>query len=119
MIMKNLSEVSEKDYQEYISHVRTLLDLGKKMDRPFLLIDSFGNIVGSSNAPSAVETLFVSALVRRNGLEAVIRDALRHSDIVKKEAPELVKKMLDEEASSSAQCVVDKLLRENGFKVEE
>lgn len=117
--MNNLNEVPEEDYKEYISHVSALLDLGKKMDRPFLLIDSFGNIVGSSNDFSAVETLFVSAIVRRNGLEAIIRDALKHSEMVKRDAPELIKKMQDEEANSSAQCVVNKLLRENGFKVDE
>lgn len=117
--MKKLKEVSEEDYKEYIFHVSALLDWGKKMDRPFLLIDTFGNIVGSSNDPSAVETLLVSTIIRPNGLGAIIRNALKHSEIVKRETPELIKKMQDEEANSSAQCVVNKLLRENGFKVDE
>ena len=98
-------------YTQYLKHLSEMGNIAKQLEIRFFIVDSQDNCVFQGESTRELPFLLSSSIVKHKYLESVFELAIRTIPITKK----VLKMMSDVE---DADDVVEKFLKENGFKTE-
>ncbi|SFG13152.1 hypothetical protein [Prevotella sp. KH2C16] len=104
----------QKKYEEYLAHMKAMMEIGKELDMEVLLMDSQGNTVSATCKTESALMLLMMNMVRNDAFRIVVEIAAKHF------GDEHLKGLLDAirktYAAREADESVNKLLRECGMK---
>lgn len=98
-------------YAQYLKHLSEMENIAEQLEIRFFIVDSQDNCVFQGENNRELPFLLSSSIVRHKHLEKVFELTIRTIPITKK----VLKMMSDVE---DADDVVEKFLKENGFKTE-
>ena len=114
--LKQLKNIKEKQLKEYEAHLRKMEEMAKEIGIEFTYLDDGGAIVVSGGDPSILESLITVNMYRQDVFAKAVLNAVQFFFSHQEDMRDCVSRMREQDALNKAESVVDKLLKENGFK---
>ena len=108
--------MKEEQLKEYEAHLRRLNEMAKELGVEFTYMDSHGAIVVSNGDASVLESLITANMLRQDGFANAVLNAVKFYFSHQEDMKDSVIRMREVDANNVAKEMVDKLLKDNGFK---
>ena len=108
--------MKEEQMKEYEAHLRRLNEMAKELGVEFTYMDSHGAIVVSNRDVSVLENLIIVNMYRQDAFANAVLKAVELYFSLQEDMKDSVIRMREADANNVAKEMVDKLLKDNGFK---
>ena len=108
--------MKEEQLKDYEAHLRKMEEMAKEIGIEFTYLDNGGAIVVSGSDPTVLENLITVNMYRQDTFAKAVLNAVQFFFSHQEDMRDCVSRMREQDALNKAESVVDKLLKENGFK---
>lgn len=108
--------MKEKQLKDYEAHLRKMGEMAKELGVEFTYMDSHGAIVVSNRDVSVLENLIIVNMYRQDAFANAVLKAVGFYFSQQEDMKDSVIRMREVDANNVAKEMVDKLLKDNGFK---
>jgi len=108
--------MKEEELKEFEAHLKRLGEMADELGVKFTYMDDHGAIVVSNHDASLLESLIAANMYRQDIFAKAVMNAVMLFITHQEDMKDQVAKIRESDANDKAKRMVEKLLKDNGFK---